>query len=333
MRKDLKKNNPNNKEEEHSAIDFSTKDVFTLSDLLGSGSVMDGGYEFLGSASFDSKLRLEEEINSLKKQLSEAIKEVTDRTEEKQGEINKLKADIKQKEKINHILPRIHESAREKLMQDEKFKEEFKDSRVCNAVVISIDIRRSTELMLKARKPELFSEFVTELTSALSKVVIENLGIFDKFTGDGILAFFPKFYSGESAILRAINAAQKCHEVFTEHYNNCRKNFNVFIKDVGLGIGMDYGEVSLVNSRNELTVVGIPVVYACRMSSANAGETILNQPAHEELESQSVSDLKIVETEINIKNEGRALAYKVEKLREFKNLQKPIWYEESSNTP
>ena len=138
--------------------------------------------------------------------------------------------------------------------------------------------------MLKARKPELFSEFVTELTTALSNVVINNFGVFDKFTGDGILAFFPKFYSGESAILRAVKAAQECHEVFTNHYFNCRKNFNVFIKDVGLGIGMDYGEVSLVNSRNELTVVGIPVVYACRMSSALAGDTLLNQPALEELE-------------------------------------------------
>ena len=93
----------------------------------------------------------------------------------------------------------------------------------------------------------------------------------------------------------------------------------------GLGIGMDFGEVSLVNSRNELTVVGIPVVYACRMSSAKAGDTLLNQPALEELERQSLNEVKIIESEIQIKNEGTALAFKVEILRELKDLKKPSW--------
>lgn len=302
-----------------------TDDFLTFLNNSKKITIKDAASGLLGISSFDSKIKLEEEITSLKKQLSEAIKDGKNNTKKKELELYQLQEELKQKEKINHILPRIHEKAREKLIQDDKFKDEFKDSRICEAVVISIDIRRSTELMLKARKPELFSEFVTELTSELSNVVIRNYGVFDKFTGDGILAFFPKFYSGESAILRAIKAANECHQVFTNHYQNCRKNFNVFIKDIGLGIGMDFGEVSLVNSRNELTVVGIPVVYACRMSSAKAGDTLLNQPALEELERQSLNEVKIIESEIQIKNEGTALAFKVEILRELKDLKKPSW--------
>lgn len=302
-----------------------TDDFLTFLNNSKKITIKDAASGLLGISSFDSKIKLEEEITSLKKQLSEAIKDGKNNTKKKELELNQLQEELKQKETINHILPRIHEKAREKLIQDDKFKDEFKDSRICEAVVISIDIRRSTELMLKARKPELFSEFVTELTSELSNVVIRNYGVFDKFTGDGILAFFPKFYSGESAILRAIKAANECHQVFTNHYQNCRKNFNVFIKDIGLGIGMDFGEVSLVNSRNELTVVGIPVVYACRMSSAKAGDTLLNQPALEELERQSLNEVKIIESEIQIKNEGTALAFKVEILRELKDLKKPLW--------
>ena len=38
----------------------------------------------------------------------------------------------------------------------------------CDAVVLSMDIRRSTDLMLKAKKPEAYAEFITSLTSLLS---------------------------------------------------------------------------------------------------------------------------------------------------------------------
>jgi len=131
------------------------------------------------------------------------------------------------------------------------------------------------------------------------------------------LAFFPKFYSGENAIIRSLKAAEECHIAFKQHYDNSRDCFNVFIKDVGLGIGIDYGNVTLVNTSNELTVVGIPVVYACRMSGAKAGETLLNQPAKEELLAHCTTNLKISETEIQIKNEGTALAYKAEFITEI----------------
>jgi class 3 adenylate cyclase len=165
--------------------------------------------------------------------------------------------------------------------------------------------------MLKARTPELFSKFITQLSQKLSQVIISNFGIFDKFTGDGILSFFPKFYSGENAMIYALKSAQECHSVFNEHYRNSKECFNVFIKDVGLGIGLDFGNVTLVNTQNELTVVGIPVVYACRFSGANAGETIINQPAKEEIVRLCSDYVTIQETEIRIKNEGIALAYKI----------------------
>jgi class 3 adenylate cyclase len=181
--------------------------------------------------------------------------------------------------------------------------------------------------MLKARKPELFSKFITELSQKLSQVIISNFGIFDKFTGDGILAFFPKFYSGENAIIYALKSAQQCHLIFEEHYRNSRECFNVFIKDVGLGIGLDFGNVTLVNTQNELTVVGIPVVYACRFSGANAGETIINQPAKEEIFRLCSDYITIEETEIMIKNEGTALAYKISLNDAAFNIKPPDWDE------
>lgn len=274
----------------------------------------------------ERKIDLEYEITQLKRELREKTSKLKEEELEKQElkaekrKLHDLLEELDAKQKINHILPRICEEAGEKLFTDEGFKQRFNNKHAYDTVVLSIDIRRSTELMLKARKPELFSKFITELSEKLSKIIIDNYGIFDKFTGDGILAFFPKFYSGEKAIVRALKASQECHQIFKEHYWNSRACFNVFVKDVGLGIGVDYGNVTLVNTNNELTVVGIPVVYACRMSSAKAGDTLLNQPAKEELIRQYQHNLKIVESEINIKNEGLTLAYKVEFVSEI-NIQ------------
>lgn len=282
----------------------------------------------LTTNSFSEQLGLQEEINTLKRRMSELAKSADAEKADKKKiaeDFRKLQSELIVKEKINHIVPRICEEGRHLLFKSDEFKALFADARPCNAVVVSIDIRRSTELMLKARKPELFAKFITELSQKLSRVIIGNYGVFDKFTGDGILAFFPDFYSGKDAMFFALKAAQECHEVFTQHYNESRDCFNVFIKSAGLGIGVDYGQVTLVNTNNELTVVGIPVVYACRMSGADAGNTILNQPAKEHVENTYKNQTKISETEINIKNEGVAVAYKVEINDRALKIEKPNW--------
>ncbi|AZA64549.1 adenylate/guanylate cyclase domain-containing protein [Chryseobacterium carnipullorum] len=281
----------------------------------------------LRSTNFEKQIKLEEEINKIKSKLSLTLKELNEEKDKskKTDELQTLLDQLNSKEKINHIIPRIHEEAQEKLFSDENFRSNFDNGKDYYSIVVSIDIRRSTELMLKARKPELFSKFITELSKKLSQIIINNYGIFDKFTGDGILAFFPKFYSGENAIIRSLKAAEECHLAFKQHYDISRDCFNVFIKDVGLGIGIDYGNVTLVNTSNELTVVGIPVVYACRMSGANAGETLLNQPAKEELLTHCTKNLKISETEIQIKNEGTALAYKAEFISEITLNDDFVW--------
>ena len=284
----------------------------------------------LMDSTLDNQLKLADEINDLRKKLKKSAEDLKDTQadrEEKILEFEKLKNILKAKEKTNHILTRISEEGRKKLLESEQFHSLFRNSNKCDAVVVSIDIRRSTELMLKARTPELFSKFITELSFKLSQIIISNFGIFDKFTGDGILAFFPKFYSGNEAIIRAIKASNECHVLFQEHYYNSKNCFNVFIKDIGLGIGIDFGNVTLVNTQNELTVVGIPVVYACRFSGAKAGETLVNQPAKEEIMNLCPKLVSFKEGEIIIKNEGTAMGYNVSLNEAAFDLEKPNWDE------
>jgi class 3 adenylate cyclase len=293
------------------------------------------GSDFLSfprvNSSSDQQITLQEEIIKLKKEFNDNLKELElleNENKDKSEAIDRLKEKQEQliaKEKVNHILPRICEEARKKLFESDDFKSLFADSTQCNAVVVSIDIRKSTELMLKARTPDLFARFITELSQKLSDAIIRNYGIFDKFTGDGILAFFPDFYSGSNSIYYALSAAKQCHEAFNYHYYNSRECFNVFLKNIGLGIGIDYGYVTLVNRNNELTVVGIPVVYACRLSGADAGVTLINQHAKEHLESLYKDQIEIVESDINIKNEGTAIAYSIKINEKAVKVDKPDW--------
>jgi class 3 adenylate cyclase len=227
-------------------------------------------------------------------------------------QVTKLKEKIHEFEKnqrLQHLLSRVNEKARKKLLESEDFRKLFEQENP-KAVIVSIDIRRSTELMLKAREPKLFAKFITTLClESLAGIIIENYGIFDKFTGDGILAFFPDFYSGKDSAYWAIKAADECHQCFKKLYRENRSSFNSVLSDVGLGIGIDYGSVHIVQQQSAVTVIGTPVVYACRLSSAKAGDTLLNQPAYEITSKNHGEFVSFQEIEIEIKHEGKMLAY------------------------
>lgn len=209
---------------------------------------------------------------------------------------------------LDKVSPRAHEA----LLSDQALRDRFLASKAeCAAFIMSIDIRRSTELMLKARTAELFAEFMAGLCNDLKGLICDNFGIVDKFTGDGLLASFPEFFSGPDAGYRAISAAHEAHLVFAKRYKQHRRSFSTIQADVGLGIGIDYGNVRFMQIAGDLTVVGAPVVYATRMSNAPAGKSVLNQPAYEKIVSQYRAFCSTSETELDVKHEGRVLAYEV----------------------
>ena len=60
-----------------------------------------------------------------------------------------------------------------------------------------------------------------------------------------------------------------------------------------------------------LTVVGTRVVYGCRLGGANAGQTLVNQPAYEMLMENYSEYIDFSEASIDFKHEGSMLAYSV----------------------
>jgi len=179
--------------------------------------------------------------------------------------------------------------------------------------------------MLKARSAADFATFMTSLCTSLGVAVKTNFGVFDKFTGDGVLAFFPSFYSGDDAGYYALRTAQLAQDIFKDLYCQSRNLFSTVLSDVGLGIGIDYGKVHLIKIAGGLTVVGEPVVYACRLGSAPAGTTLLNQPAFEQISPRYGGFCYISDTELPIKHEGGILCYSGRMAKSAYEPKPPPW--------
>lgn len=298
-------------------------------------------FDGVGNPEYSNELlKLQEEMIWLRRQHAETIEQynkLLTAREQDASERADLEATLRheqmrlaRKEKLSDLLECVEGTARTRLLQDERFAGLFEEG-PCEGFVMSVDIRRSTELMLRATRPALFAEFISSLCERLRQVIWNNHEVFDKFTGDGILAFFPVNFSGRHAGYFAIQAASQSHETFGRLYKEHRHCFDTVMMDVGLGIGIDYGTPHIVRHQwKSLTIVGKPVVYACRLSGAPTGQTLLNQQAYVKISRLFEQQCDFEETEINIKHEGRMLAYHVT-LKSGSNFQPvlPDWYQDT----
>lgn len=151
--------------------------------------------------------------------------------------------------------------------------ESLRDGKTVEATVMSVDIRNSTTLMENAIDPKQFAVFMSDLLSNIHNLIMDDYGIFEKFTGDGALAFFPRVMAGDDHSLRAIRCASKIHTAFQTLYKAVLSTaFDVPIQ-TGLGIGIHTGNIEVVRIRRRLSIVGKPVVIACRLGGAPAGAT------------------------------------------------------------
>lgn len=263
----------------------------------------------------DKVRSLEDEIRSLQDNLKKTAGELQQEKataaghREHEKELNSTLSELTKKQQLAFLLDRVTPGAADTLLDSEELRSEFRSLQPRPLFAMSVDIRRSTDLMLKARTPQAFAKFITQLCDNLMDVVRGNHGVVDKFTGDGILCFFPDFFSAIDAGYYALAAADACHATFSKHYKAHRNSFTSVLRDVGLGIGVDYGLCHLVQVAGSLTIVGSPVVYACRLGGAPAGTTLLNQPAYEVISDRHGACVLLEETSIDIKHEGVLVAY------------------------
>jgi class 3 adenylate cyclase len=146
-----------------------------------------------------------------------------------------------------------------------------------DAIVVVGDLRMSTLVLKEAIQPSVFARFIVGFTEAVRGLANASGGWFDKFTGDGFVAFWipPKHRPVPTGKIpefcrTALSAADSL-------LANLRRNSRNFPAGAGLSIGIDGGPCELVRVGELVTVVGSPIVGATRMvAGASAHQTILN---------------------------------------------------------
>ncbi len=145
------------------------------------------------------------------------------------------------------------------------------------AIAVVGDLRLSGFVLREAVSTALYARFVVGFTEAVRSLSADQRGWFDKFTGDGFLAFW--LYPDEGSIPTEL-VSEFCESVLpasSRLVTNLRRNSRNFPTGVGLALGLDAGPCELVRIGDAVTVVGSPVVGATRMASgARAGEVIVN---------------------------------------------------------
>ena len=274
---------------------------------------------------------LDEDIAVLRKHIkaqSDALEEHWQDRKEQQREIASLKtslARLQQKQALAYLLNSVSDQAHDTLFADEAFRSQFLAGSQVDAFVVCVDVRRSTELMLRAQSPSVFTQFMKRLCGELTDVFKSNYGVVDRFTGDGIIAFFPGFYSGPDAGYYAVSASCRAQVAFEACYKDHRRFFSSMLKDVGLGIGIGFGAVHLLNMGGPLTVVGKAVVHACRLAAAPAGTIYLNQPAFEKVAHKLRHVLFLSEEEVLMKHEKASVCYRASLTRHDYQPERPLW--------
>ncbi len=224
---------------------------------------------------------------------------------------NRYQNDVEKQAKLMNFMARVRNDAGLLMIDDEDFARRFIQTNEFEAAILSVDIRRSTELMLRCESAEVYSEFISHLLEGLTDSVKEYYGIYDKFTGDGFLAFFPDFFSGRENLLNAMLCAMDCQRIFDEIFEEYKKFFELKQVTTGLGAGIDYGCVYKAGAEMEYSVIGKPVVYACRFSAAPSGHLYLTKNAFDKFLTLNRNEMKITQTKIEIKHEEAQTAFDV----------------------
>src|SRR5918992_2446880 len=154
--------------------------------------------------------------------------------------------------------------------------------------VMAADIRESTMLMKEAVRFELFARTMDKFVSAVRRGIGTPGGWFDKFTGDGFLAYWVVQQGADDVAYQrrfveaAGNLAHTANELVQlfghRVLEDFRRNSRNLSDGVGLSVGLDAGPGFLVEIASELTVVGPPIVGAVRMVTAatRPGEIVSN---------------------------------------------------------
>jgi adenylate cyclase len=145
--------------------------------------------------------------------------------------------------------------------------------------VFFCDVRGFTSLSEQMNADELI-HLLNSIYKELTGIVFRNKGTFDKYIGDCIMAFWGAPADIEDETLWAVRAALDMQKAFED----LKQDWPPELKKLGIGIGINYGEVVVGNIGTEeamdYTVIGDIVNTAQRVESkARAGQVLITKSA------------------------------------------------------
>jgi class 3 adenylate cyclase len=162
--------------------------------------------------------------------------------------------------------------------------------------VMAADIRESTTLMKEAVRFERFAQVMDKFVSSVRQGIRRSGGWFDKFTGDGFLAYWilqpGRTEDYEERLVQTTGDVAHTANILIALFHrrvleDFRSNSRNLSAGVGLSMGLDAGPGYIVKIADELTIVGSPVVGAVRMvNAAGAREILANVYLGERLRDQ-----------------------------------------------
>ena len=138
-------------------------------------------------------------------------------------------------------------------------------------IVLSADIRKSTRVMRETVDFKRFADIISGFVTSAARFIRWGHGWFDKFTGDGMLAYW--IVDQKSNYREHLESAlQASYHIISTFKNDVMRDLKLnshnFPAGVGMSSGLDSGPTHLVKVAGNLTVVGHPVVGAVRMCNA-----------------------------------------------------------------
>jgi class 3 adenylate cyclase len=146
--------------------------------------------------------------------------------------------------------------------------------------VLFADIRGFTRFTEQHTAPQVV-ETLNRIFPALSQVVFNFRGTFDKYIGDALMAFYGAPVAAADDPQRAVDTAREMMRVF----RGLGQQGGLDLRGLGLGVGLHSGEAIVGNIGSErvmdYTVVGDTVNVAKRLQElADGGQILLSEATY-----------------------------------------------------
>ncbi len=160
--------------------------------------------------------------------------------------------------------------------------------------VLFADIRNFVSYTEQHTGPEVIRT-LNHVFEGLSTVIFTHKGTFDKYLGDGLMAFYGAPVAGDDDAQRAVATAVEMQQLFEQ----MRDDPDIDLKGLGLGVGLHSGEAIVGNIGSsrvmDYTVVGDVVNVAKRLHDrAKRGQILFSSETYKELKGVKAKKLRSV---------------------------------------